>query len=107
MSAGMKRAAKITLSELKTRQNSDIDLLEIVSLEGRYYLGRLHFGDEIRILTDKAGAPLLYYGTAALQEALSDFPVKRTEVMPPSGYDEMVGLSDEGEPFMRVPVQGH
>lgn len=97
---------KITFGELKSRDSQTIDLLEIVSLEGRYYIGRLHFGDEVRVLTDKSGTPLLYSGTAALQEALSAFPVARTEVMPPSGYDEMVGLTDEGEPFMRVPVQG-
>ena len=97
---------KITLGELKSRENQTIDLLEIVSLEGRYYLGRLHLGGEVKVLTDKSGEPLLYSGSAALQEALSAFPVARTEVMPPSGYDEMVGLTDEGEPFMRVPIQG-
>lgn len=95
---------KVTLSELKARANKAIDLLEIVSLEGRYYLARITIDGQTHVLTDNHGNALLYTGTAAAQEALSAFPIARTEVMPPSGYDEMVGLTDEGEPFMSVPV---
>ncbi len=95
---------KVTFNELKSRDSKAIELLEIVSLEGRYYLARLKVDGQTRVLTDNQGEPLLYTGTAAVQEALSAFPIERTEVMPPSGYDEMVGLTDEGEPFMSVPV---
>lgn len=95
---------KITFSELKARKDKTIDLLEIVSLEGRYYLARLKVDGQTRVLTDDQGEPLLYTGSRAAQDALSAFPIARTEVLPQSGYEEMVGQEDNAEPFMRVPV---
>jgi hypothetical protein len=95
---------KITLKELKSRSDPSIELVELVSLEGRYYVVRICVDGTEKVLSDKDGEPLLYNGVAAAQEALSAFPIVRTEVRPPEGYEEMVGLNDEEKPHMRVPT---
>ncbi|MBS3803261.1 MAG: hypothetical protein KGY54_01855 [Oleiphilaceae bacterium] len=95
---------KITLKELKSRSDPTIGLVELVSVEGRYYLARLHVDGAQKILTDKHGEPLLYTGVAAAEEALSAFPITQTDVLPPGGYEEMVGMNEDEKTEMRVPT---
>lgn len=94
----------VTLSELQAKNIKTIDLLEIISMEGRYYMARLHLDDGVHILSHADGSALLYNGTWAIQDDLHAYDARRTEVLPPAGYDEMVGMPDAPSDAMRVPV---
>ncbi len=91
--------------ELKSHKNDDITLLEIVSMEGRYYMARFELNGQTYVLTDSNDHPMLFSGACAVRDYFSDYTVARTEVIPPTGTDEMIGMpsSDTGE-TMRVPL---
>ncbi|WP_203141969.1 DUF6482 family protein [Marinobacter mangrovi] len=95
---------RITLEELRQRGNPQIDLLELLSLEGQFYMARLHLEDGMQVLSDDQGKTRLLKSAWQAQDLLGSFDVKRTEVVHASAYDEMVGLNAPAEP-MRIRVQ--
>ena len=92
-------------SELKTHKHDTISALEIVSMEGRYYMARFYLDGQGYVLTDSNDEPVMFTGASAAREHFHDYNVERTEVIPPTGTDEMIGMPDcDDEETMRVPL---
>ncbi|TGN39463.1 DUF6482 family protein [Marinobacter confluentis] len=91
-------------SGLKSHKQDPISLLEIVSMEGRYYMARFYLDGQGYVLTDSNDKPVMFTGANAAHEHFRDYDVKKTEVIPPTGTDEMIGMPDSGEETMRVPL---
>ncbi|WP_372994452.1 DUF6482 family protein [Marinobacter sp.] len=90
--------------ELKGHKHDTISLLEIVSMEGRYYMARFYLAEQGYVLTDVYDKPLLFNGACAVRDYFHDYQVDRTEVIPPTGTDEMIGMPDSSSETMRVPL---
>ena len=91
--------------ELKNHKHDTLSLLEIVSMEGRYYMARFYLDGQGYILTDAHDKPVMFSGASAAREYFHDYPVERVEVIPPTGTDEMIGMpDDDDEETMRVPL---
>ena len=92
--------------ELKSHKHDTISLLEIVSMEGRYYLARFYLDDQGYVLTDAHDKPVLFSGASAVRDYFDHYQVTRVEVIPPTGTDEMIGMPDNShEETMRVPLK--
>ena len=96
---------RITLNELKHLQQPVIELLEIISLEGQHYMARLHRPDGLKLLSDEAGKTRLFRSAWQIQDTLSDFNVRETQIVHPSAYHEMVGMAPADIEPMRIQVQ--
>lgn len=96
---------RITLEELRALEHPRIDCLEILSLEGQFYMARLHMGDEMKVLSDGKGKTCLMKSAWQIQDTLGSFDVLRTEVVHASAYGEMVGLSSDAVESLRIQVQ--
>ncbi|SFR62007.1 hypothetical protein SAMN05216203_1850 [Marinobacter daqiaonensis] len=94
----------ISHTELKNLVDP-VDTLEIVSLEGRYYMARVRVGERWYVVTDGHDEVIRYSGAAAAREAFDDIPVKDTVVIAAAGTDEMVGMPEEGLRPMKVPLK--
>lgn len=90
--------------ELKSHKHDTISLLEIVSMEGRYYMARFYLDGQGYVLTDPHDKPFLFSGACAVREYFHDYHVTSTEVIPPTGTDEMIGMPDSRGETMRVPL---
>ncbi|MGP4844498.1 DUF6482 family protein [Marinobacter sp. 1Y8] len=104
---------RMTLEELQSLEHPRIALLELLSLEGQFYIARLHFdmspeGHEgtLRVLSDAKGKTVLFKSAWQAQNALEEIEVVRTDVVHASAYHEMVGLAEDQPEHMRIPVQG-
>ena len=97
---------RITLSELKARESTSIDLLEIMSLEGQRYMARLHINDEMVVLSDNDRQTLLFRSSWEVQDTLGGFEFGRTELVHPSAYHEMIGMDSGNIQPMRIRIQG-
>lgn len=91
-------------SELKSHKHDTISLLEIVSMEGRYYMARFYLDGQGYVLTDTHDKPVMFTGASAAHEHFRDYQVQQTEVIPPTGTDEMIGMPDSSSETMRVPL---
>lgn len=92
--------------ELRSHKSDAIPMLEIVSLEGRYYIARFYIGGQCYILTDPYDKPVMFNGACAVREYFQDYQVERIEVIPPTGTDEMIGMPAVGDgESMRVPLR--
>lgn len=91
--------------ELKSHKHDTISLLEIVSMEGRFYMARFYINGQGYVLTDPRDKPVMFTGASAVREHFHDYHVERAEVIPPTGTDEMIGMPDsaDGE-TMKVPL---
>lgn len=94
----------MTFSSMRALRSQPIDLLEIVSMEGRYYMARFYFGGTGYVLTDEHDHVMMFTGACAAREAFHGLPVARTEVLPPTGTDEMIGMPVTHSETMRVPL---
>lgn len=90
--------------ELKTHKHDPISLLEIVSMEGRYYMARFYLNGQGYVLTDPYDKPMMFSGACAVREFFHDYQVDQIEVIPPTGTDEMIGMPESGSETMRVPL---
>lgn len=90
--------------ELRAHKHDTISLLEIVSLEGRYYIARFYIDGQGYVLTDAHDHPVMFSGACAVRERFHDYHVEATEVIPPTGTDEMIGMPDSSSETMRVPL---
>lgn len=96
---------RITLEELRLQVHPRIDLLEILSLEGQFYMARLHQNGDVRVLSDTNGKTCLLKSAWQAQDILGSFDILRTEVVLASAYDEMVGLQQEAVEPLRIQIQ--
>ncbi len=96
---------RITLDELKQLEQPDIDLLEILSLEGQQYMARLHAWDGKKVLSDRHGKTRLFRSAWQLQDTLSCFSIRETQVVHASAYHEMVGMTPAPIEPLRIQVQ--
>lgn len=96
---------RITLDELRHRQNPVIDLLEILSLEGQHYMARLNIDGKLRLLSDKDGTTSLFRSAWQIQDTLASFDVRETQVVHSSAYHEMVGMAPADIEPLRIRVQ--
>ncbi|TBW48739.1 hypothetical protein EZI54_20840 [Marinobacter halodurans] len=92
----------ITMTEARLRPETHIDLLELVSMEGRYYMARFYIGDDAFILVTKDQRPVLFTSSCDARDAFHHFHIKQTEIIPPAGTDEMVGMTSDSVTEMRV-----
>jgi hypothetical protein len=90
--------------ELKSHKHDVISLLEIVSMEGRYYMARFYLDGQGYVLTDTHDKVLMFTGACAVKEFFHDYHVESTEIIPPTGTDEMIGMPDSSSETMRVPL---
>lgn len=90
--------------ELKAHKHDTISLLEIVSMEGRYYMARFYLDGQGYVLTGSDDKPMLFSGASAVREYFHDYHVETAEVIPPTGTDEMIGMPDSGSETMKVPL---
>lgn len=90
--------------ELKSHKHDVISLLEIVSMEGRYYMARFYLDGQGYVLTDTHDKVLMFTGACAVKEFFHDYHVQSTEIIPPTGTDEMIGMPDSSSETMRVPL---
>jgi hypothetical protein len=93
-------------SQLKSHKHDNITLLEVVSMEGRYYMARFYLDGQGYVLTDSHDEPVMFTGAAATRKHFENYQVQSTEVIPPTGTDEMIGMpdSDNDDETMRVPL---
>lgn len=92
--------------ELRSHKSDAISMLEIVSLEGRYYMARFYIEGQGYILTDPYDKPVIFRGACAVREYFQDYQVDHIEVIPPTGTDEMIGMPEvENGESMRVPLR--
>lgn len=96
---------RITLDELRHKQNPVIDLLEILSLEGQHYMARLSMDGDLRLLSDKDGTTSLFRSAWQIQDTLASFDVRETQVVHASAYHEMVGMAPADIEPLRIRVQ--
>jgi hypothetical protein len=92
----------MTLGELKSRKHEPISLVEIVSMEGRYYMVRFYIGGSGYILVNDQDKAVLFAGACAAREAMRGFIVADCDLIPPTGTDEMIGMPDSSSEPMRV-----
>ncbi|WP_165855702.1 DUF6482 family protein [Marinobacter sp. JSM 1782161] len=92
----------ITMAEARLRPDTHIDLLEVVSMEGRYYMARFYIGDDGFILVGKDQRPVLFTSSCEVREAFHGFKIQQTEIIPPAGTDEMIGMTPDSVTEMRV-----
>ncbi|MDO3721511.1 DUF6482 family protein [Marinobacter sp. chi1] len=91
---------RITLEELREQARPEIELLEILSLEGQHYMARLTLNGGTFLLSDKAGHTRLFRSSWEVQDTLGSLDVRETEIVHPSAYHEMVGMpADDIEPL--------
>lgn len=90
--------------ELKSHKQDPISLLEIVSMEGRYYMARFYLEGQGYVLTDGKDTPVMFSGAQAAREHFQGYQVQNIEVIPPTGTDEMIGMPDSGSETMKVPL---
>jgi len=81
----------MSTGELKTHKRDTISLLEIVSMEGRYYMARFYLDGQGYVLTDTKDNPVMFTGASAAREHFT-------------GTDEMIGMPDTGSETMKVPL---
>jgi uncharacterized protein DUF6482 len=92
-------------SELKSHKHHTISSLEIVSMEGRYYMARFYLDGQGYVLTNSDDKPMMFSGASAAREHFQNYHVESTEVIPPTGTDEMIGMPDaDDDETMRVPL---
>lgn len=97
---------RITLAELRSMDNVTIDLLEIVSIEGQRYMARLFLGESLHVLSDEGGKTALFRSSWEIQDTLGAFDIKATDMVHPSAYHEMVGMTPGNVEPMRIRIQG-
>ncbi|WP_166268743.1 DUF6482 family protein [Marinobacter caseinilyticus] len=98
---------RISLTDLRSMENPTIDLLEILSLEGQRYMARLHIDGRVLVLSDSSQTTTLFRSSWEVQNVLSAFTVRRTDVVHSSAYHEMVGMATAEIAPMRIRIQGH
>ncbi|HET8849016.1 MAG TPA: DUF6482 family protein [Marinobacter sp.] len=97
---------RITLNELRNREPSAIDLLEILSLEGQQYMARIHSQGKLWLLSDDNGRTRLFRSSWQVQDTLGALEIRETQVVHPSAYHEMVGMEASRVEPMRIKIQG-
>jgi len=96
---------RITLEQLKNRNNASVELMEILSLEGQSYMARLTVDGKQVILSDERGTTTQFRSTWHAQDMLSNFHILETQVVHMSAYNEMVGMEPSNVEPLRVRVQ--
>ena len=96
---------RITLEQLKNRNNASVELMEILSLEGQSYMARLTVDGKQVILSDERGTTTQFRSTWHAQDMLSNFHILETQVVHMSAYNEMVGMEPSNAEPLRVRVQ--
>ena len=96
---------RITLDQLKNRNNASVELMEILSLEGQSYMARLTVDGKQVILSDERGTTTQFRSTWHAQDMLSNFHILETQVVHMSAYNEMVGMEPSNVEPLRVRVQ--
>ncbi|MGC8119754.1 DUF6482 family protein [Marinobacter sp. VGCF2001] len=96
---------RITLDELKESGQPAIELLEIISLEGQQYMARLHGPGGMNVLSDKRGKTRLFRSAWEIQDTLSGFQIRETQIVHPSAYHEMVGMASADVEPLRIQIQ--
>lgn len=96
---------RMTLAELRETEDVTIDLLEILSIEGQRYMARLTIDQRQRLLSDPDGQTALFRSSWEIQDVLGAFDVKRTEIVHPSAYNEMIGMNSGTVEPLRIQIQ--
>lgn len=92
----------IALTELR-HAKQPVERLEIVSLEGRYYMARVYL-DTMEGVTDSHDEVIRFSGACEARDAFHGVQVERAEVLPAAGTDEMIGMPEDHLAPMKVPL---
>lgn len=92
---------QMTELELRSHKHDLISSLELVSMEGRYYMARFYLDGQGYVLSDPYEKAILFTGAAAARNFFRDFQVASVEIVPPTGTDEMIGMPDCGGGLLR------
>ena len=92
----------MTLGDLKSRKHDHIGLVEIVSMEGRYYMARFYIDGSGYVLVNDQDKVMMFSGASAAREAFSGLVVSEFDLIPPTGTDEMIGMPDSSSEPMKV-----
>ena len=93
----------IALTELK-HAKQPVERLEIVSLEGRYYMARVCLEGQWYSVTDSDDRVIRFSGACEARDAFHGVQVERAEVLPAAGTDEMIGMPEDHLAPMKVPL---
>ena len=95
----------ITQQQLRHLRDAPIECVEIVSLEGRCYIARFFQNGTEYMLTDNKDHARRFNGASCVREAFEHEDVRRFEVLPPAGTDEMIGMPTASpDETMRAPL---
>jgi len=95
----------MNLSELSGLATAGhIRLLEVVSLEGGFYVIQVHTGDTIKVLHDEHGGVLRLLSITHVREYLHDLAPVPCELVQHSIHDEMCGSRSGAIEPLRVPL---
>ncbi|MFO8141775.1 MAG: DUF6482 family protein [Marinobacter sp.] len=95
---------QMTELELRSHKRDTISSLELVSIEGRYYLARFFLDGKGYVLSDPYDKAVLFSGAASARDFFRDFHIEHTEIIPATGTDEMIGMPDSSSEPMKVPL---
>jgi len=94
----------MSVSALRRIKHQPIDNLEIVSLDGRYYMARFRIATEWYALTDEHDEIIAFPAACAAREAFQQMHIHETEVIAAAGTDEMIGMPVTPAEPMKIPL---
>ncbi len=89
------------LTELATK--GEIRELELLSLEGGFYLARINLGDVQMTLVDDDGKPMRIRSTTHLRDLLQRVPPFPCVLVQHCVHDEMCGVREGAIGALRIP----
>lgn len=90
-----------TLTELAVK--GEVRELELLSLEGGFYLARISLGDEQKTLMNDDGKPLRIGSTTHLRDLLQRVPPFPCVLVQHCVHDEMCGVREGPIGALRIP----
>ncbi|MGY8820539.1 MAG: DUF6482 family protein [Pseudomonadales bacterium] len=89
---------------LEGAQAHHVDALDLVSLEGGFYLLNVHARGKSHVLRDEESNVIHLRSVEHARDLLSEMPVIPFFLVHSSAYDEMCGLAEGVREPLRVPI---
>ncbi|HBS78828.1 MAG: cation transporter [Pseudomonas sp.] len=89
---------------LESAQAHDVEALDLVSLEGGFYLLSVHAHGKLHVLCDEQAKVIHLRSVEHARDLLSEMPTVPFFLVHSSAYDEMCGLAEGVREPLRVPI---
>lgn len=89
---------------LEDAQADRVEALDLVSLEGGFYLLSIHIGGQSHVLRNEHSKVMHLRSVEHARNVLSEVPVMPFYLVHSSAYDEMCGLAGGVREPLRVPI---